>query len=441
MRVGFVGLGNMGSGMARNLIKAGHTLRVYNRTRSRAESLQSLGATIAATPGEAASDAEALITMLADDRAVEDVVFAPGNALQSLPAGAVHISMSTISVALSRRLAAAHREKQQHYVAAPVFGRPEAAAAAKLFIVAAGPADQIERCRPLFEAMGQKTFLTGEEAPAANVIKLAGNFLISTVIESLAEAFALVRKFGLDPNAFLEVLTNSLFQAPAYRNYGSMIAAGKFEPVGFKLTLGLKDNRLLLAAAEEVCGSYADGQPCARPICGRPGPGAGRSRLGRDRSRFPSKRRTLRKQATRGCDDLPLLFERCQFAFQLSQSFTKNFLVPRVASRLQVLQHSGAREMQSFFPSKEFDFSRAHAAIGLIPFSVSGRLDLRFNGLAFPSSRHLVPTPPSGAACLLHDSIPRAWRPSFGMWPRCSHGDGSVHLSYSEVSLDRAQGL
>ena len=252
MKVGFIGLGNMGSGMARNLIKAGHALTVYNRTRDRAEELRPLGAMVAETPNEAASDAEALITMLADDHALEEVVFAPDGAIQSLPADSVHISMSTISVALSRRLADAHREKRQRYIAAPVFGRPDAAAAAKLFIVAAGPADQIERCRPLFDAMGQKTFLTGEEAQAANVIKITGNFMITTVIESLAESFALVRKNGIDPNTFLEILTGSLFPAPVYRNYGNMIAAEKFEPAGFKLPLGFKDNRLLLAAAQEV---------------------------------------------------------------------------------------------------------------------------------------------------------------------------------------------
>lgn len=242
----------MGSGMARNLIKAGHSLVVYNRTRSRAEEFRPLGARIAETPGEAASDVEALITMLADDHAVEDVMFGPGRAIQTLPAGAVHVGMSTISVALSRRLAGAHQEKEQHYVAAPVFGRPDAAAAAKLFIVVAGPAKQIERCQVLFDATGQKTFVVGEDAPSANVIKLTGNFLITTVIESLAEAFALVRKSGLDPNKFLEVLTGSLFAAPIFRNYGGMIAKGQFEPVGFKLPLGLKDNRLVLAAAEEA---------------------------------------------------------------------------------------------------------------------------------------------------------------------------------------------
>ena len=252
MKISFIGLGSMGSPMARNLIKAGHSLTVFNRTRSRAAEFQSLGGKIAATPGEAASDAEVLITMLADDRAVDEVIFAPGDALKALPAGNIHISMSTISVDMSLRLAVAHREKGQHYIAAPVFGRPDAAAAAKLFIVAAGSTQQIDRCRSVFEIMGQKTFLAGEEAPAANLIKLTGNFLISTAIESLAEACTLIRKSGIDPTVFQEIITESLFPAPVYRNYGSMIASDRFEPAGFKLPLGLKDNRLLLAAAERA---------------------------------------------------------------------------------------------------------------------------------------------------------------------------------------------
>ena len=254
MNIAFIGLGNMGSAMARNLIKAGHTLTIFNRTRSRAEELQ--GARVANTPGEAAAKAEIAITMLADDHALEAVVFGQGtsdngNILDSLPLNAIHVSMSTISVALSRRLAAAHAERKQHYVSAPVFGRPEAAAAAKLFIVAAGPTAQIERCRPLFDAIGQKTFIAGGDAPGANLMKLTGNFLITTVIESLAESFALVRKAGLDANLFHEILTNSLFNAPIYKTYGALINSQKFEPAGFKLPLGLKDNRLLLAAAEE----------------------------------------------------------------------------------------------------------------------------------------------------------------------------------------------
>ena len=252
MKLGFVGLGDMGSAMARNLIKAGHELTVYNRTRSRAESFAALGARMAATPREAAEDAEAVISMLSDDQAVESVVFGDNGIVESLPQGRTHICTSTISVALSRRLMSAHREKHQHYLAAPVFGRPEAAAAAKLFIVVAGSSEQAQRFQPVFQAMGQRTFIIGEDAPAAHVIKVTGNFLISTVIESLAEAFALVKKSGVDPDQFLEILTNSVFTAPVYKTYGALVAAQKFQPVGFKLPLGLKDNRLVLAAAEEM---------------------------------------------------------------------------------------------------------------------------------------------------------------------------------------------
>jgi 3-hydroxyisobutyrate dehydrogenase-like beta-hydroxyacid dehydrogenase len=252
MKVGFIGLGSMGAGMSRNLIKAGHDLVVYNRTRRHAQEMRSHGAKVVDSASEAAVGVEALITMLADDRAVQDVIFKPGRAIESLPEGAVHISMSTISVDLSRWLAKSHAEKRQNYIAAPVFGRPDAAAAGKLFIVSAGPSESIEKCRSLFAAMGQQTFMINEDAPVANLIKLSGNFLTTTVIESLAECFALMRKAGVDPPRFLEVLTNSLFSAPVYKTYGAMIAAEKFEPVGFKLPLGFKDNRLLLAAAEEA---------------------------------------------------------------------------------------------------------------------------------------------------------------------------------------------
>ena len=251
MKVAFVGLGQMGSAIAANLLKAGHNVTVYNRTRSRAEALQSLGAVVANTPGEAVAETEVVLTMLADDRAVEAVVFGKGNILDSLRAEAIHVSMSTISVALSGRLALAHQEKKQHYVAAPVFGRPDSAAAAKLLVVAAGKSEAIARSRDLFKAIGQKTFEIGEEPIAANLFKLSGNFLITSVIESLAESFALVRKFGFDQDKFLEVMTESLFTAPVYKNYGTILTKEKFDPPGFKLPLGLKDNRLVLAAAEE----------------------------------------------------------------------------------------------------------------------------------------------------------------------------------------------
>lgn len=252
MRVAFVGLGSMGSGMARNLLKAGHSLTVFNRTRSRAEELEQAGAKVADSPAEAASRAEVLITMLADDHALEDSLLGPGRALQTLPAGSIHIGMSTISAALSRRLVSAHEERKQHYIAAPVFGRPEAAAAAKLFIVAAGPQPQLEQCQPLFDAMGQKTLVAGDDPVAANVVKITGNFLISTVIESMAEAFALVQKSNVEPEKFLDIMTSTLFGSPVFKNYGTMIAKAQFQPVGFKLPLGFKDNRLVMELSEQA---------------------------------------------------------------------------------------------------------------------------------------------------------------------------------------------
>jgi 3-hydroxyisobutyrate dehydrogenase-like beta-hydroxyacid dehydrogenase len=187
MNVGFIGLGNMGAEMARNLFKAGHHLIVYNRTPAKAETLVTDGAQLAQTVSDACRG-EIVFTMLADDAAVEAVVFGEGGLRESLPARAIHICMSTISIALSERLERVHLEQGQSYGAAPVFGRPEAAAQAKLFIIAAGPAEAIEKCRPLFEAMGQKTFVVGTKPSAANLIKLSGNFLIAATIESLGEA-------------------------------------------------------------------------------------------------------------------------------------------------------------------------------------------------------------------------------------------------------------
>lgn len=251
MQVGFIGLGHMGQAMASNLLQAQHHVTVYNRTRSRAEELVPKGARIAESAAEACR-AEVVITMLADDHAVEQVVLGENGVLSALPAGRIHVSMSTISVALSQRLAEAHAAAGQGYVAAPVFGRPEAARAGKLFIVAAGAAGALETCRPLFEAMGQSSFVVGQDPATANVVKLAGNFLIASVIESLGEVFALVRKHGMDPSTVLDVLTGTLFSAPVYRTYGSLIAQQRYEPAGFQLLLGLKDLRLTLAAAENA---------------------------------------------------------------------------------------------------------------------------------------------------------------------------------------------
>lgn len=251
MKVGFIGLGNMGAGMARNLIKAGHEVIVHNRTRSRAEELQQEGATLADTPGDA-SHGDVVITMLADDRAVAQLAFGPNGILSALASNSIHISMSTISVALSDRLAETHESKGAAYVAAPVFGRPAAAEAAQLAIIAAGPAGVLERCQPLFDAMGRRTFVVGDKPSSANLLKLIGNFMLASVIETLGEGFALGRKGGLDPALLLDVLTNTLFPAPVYKNYGGMIVRQEFEPAGFKLPLGLKDVRLVMEAAESL---------------------------------------------------------------------------------------------------------------------------------------------------------------------------------------------
>ncbi|HEY6329109.1 MAG TPA: NAD(P)-dependent oxidoreductase [Blastocatellia bacterium] len=249
MEIGFIGLGNMGKPIAQNLIKAGHSLTVYNRTAERADGLS--GCKVADSPAGAAHGAEVLITMLADDHAVEQTLLGdhPGAAFRSLRAGAVHISMSTISVALSQRLADAHRQGGHKYVSAPVFGRPQAAADAGLLVVAAGEPEAVERCQPIFSAIGRATSVVAENPEAANAVKLTGNFTIAAVLETLGEAVALVRKQGVAPEQFLEIL-NLIFRSPVYQIYGGLIAGQHFEPAGFRTVLGLKDVRLALAAAD-----------------------------------------------------------------------------------------------------------------------------------------------------------------------------------------------
>lgn len=251
MKVGFIGLGQMGAGMAANLVKAGHDVVVYNRSPDKAAPLVALGAKSAARVGDACRG-EAVITMLADDHAVEGVAFGDGGIVSTLPKGAVHVSSSTIGVATSERLARAHAAAGQRYVAAPVFGRPEAAAAAKLIVLAAGEPEAVASVAPLLEAIGQRTFVMSRQPEAANLVKLSGNFLIASVIESLGEAMALVGKGGVDLKAYLDLLTSTLFSAPVYRIYGDLIAERRFEPAGFAAPLGQKDIRLALAAAEHL---------------------------------------------------------------------------------------------------------------------------------------------------------------------------------------------
>jgi 3-hydroxyisobutyrate dehydrogenase-like beta-hydroxyacid dehydrogenase len=220
MKVGFVGLGHMGSGMAASLLKAGHEVIVYNRTRAKAEPLIARGARVVASVADACRES-VVITMLANDDAVEGLVLGKGGVIDSLPKGGIHISSSTISVALSSELAKAHAKAGQRFVAAPVFGRPDVAAAGQLFVITAGSADAIAAATPLFDAIGQKTFVVSETPKAANLVKLSGNFLLAVVIESLGEAMALVGKGGVGRHQYLDILTSTLFSAPVYKTYGA----------------------------------------------------------------------------------------------------------------------------------------------------------------------------------------------------------------------------
>jgi 3-hydroxyisobutyrate dehydrogenase-like beta-hydroxyacid dehydrogenase len=251
MKVGFIGLGRMGAGMASNLVKAGHEVAVYNRTPAKLAPLVAQGAKTASSIAEACQN-DAVISMLANDEAIETVMQGPAGLIVHLGRGSLHISSSTISTALSQRLAQWHADAGQRFVAAPVFGRPEAAAARQLFIVTAGEPAAVEAAMPLLQAMGQKTFVVSDTPQHANLVKLSGNFLSASVIESLGEAMALVRKGGVDQHRYLEILTSTLFNAPIYRTYGGLIASERFEPAGFAAPLGQKDIRLLLAAAEDL---------------------------------------------------------------------------------------------------------------------------------------------------------------------------------------------
>jgi 3-hydroxyisobutyrate dehydrogenase-like beta-hydroxyacid dehydrogenase len=239
----------MGSGMARNLLRAGHEVVVFNRSREKAEALVADGARVADSPAGVCRASEAVMTMLADDRAVEQVVFGENAIASALPEGAIHISCSTIGVELAGRLAGEHRRRGQGYLSAPVFGRPEAAESKNLLVAAAGPPELVERCRPLFDAIGRQTFVLGPDPTQANAVKLCGNFMLAAMLEAFSEAYATLRKADVPPHAFLEVM-NALFGSPVYAGYGRAVADGKFEPAGFALRLGLKDVRLTLEAAE-----------------------------------------------------------------------------------------------------------------------------------------------------------------------------------------------
>jgi len=251
--IGFVGLGSMGLAMASNLLKAGYGLRVYNRTANKARSLVERGAVLARSPAEAAEPGGIVVTMVSDDRALEEITLGADGLLSRLGDG-VHLSMSTIAPHTSRRLEDLHTERGASYVASPVFGKPEVAAEAKLWIASSGAnAAARGRVKPLQEAMGQHVFDFGDEAGAANIIKLAGNFLLGAAIEAMAEAFTLAQKNGVPRRATYEFFTQTLFNCFVYRGYGELIASEHYEPVGAKPSLIRKDYGLILeAAAEEL---------------------------------------------------------------------------------------------------------------------------------------------------------------------------------------------
>jgi len=250
MKIAFIGLGRMGVGMARNLLRAGHTVAIYNRSREKAEALAADGARVANSPADACRQAEAVMTMLADDHAVEEIVFGVHGIASALERDCIHVSHSTISTALARKLTVEHAQRSQGYLSVPVFGRPEHAESKNLVVVAGGPAELVDRCRPLFDAIGRKTFVIGSEPWQANVAKVCGNFMVISMIESLGEAYATLRKAGVAPETFLEII-NTLMASPILALYGRIISQEQFEPAGFALKLGLKDVRLVLAAAEE----------------------------------------------------------------------------------------------------------------------------------------------------------------------------------------------
>ncbi len=248
-KIGFVGLGAMGLPMAANLLAAGYHLTVYNRTASKAEPLVAKGAHRANRAGDVAQPGGIVVSMLADDASLKALVTGEDALAAHLAPDGIHLSMSTVSPAITRELAAYHAARGSVMVAAPVFGRPNMAGAKQLRICISGPSDAKQKVKPILEAMGQPIFDFGDDVGAANVVKLAGNFMIAAAMEAMGEAVAMMRKSGVDPAAGLEMLSKTIFAAPVYQGYGALIAHGQFTPAGFRLPLGLKDIELVLQTA------------------------------------------------------------------------------------------------------------------------------------------------------------------------------------------------
>src|SRR5215469_3497663 len=252
LEAGFIGLGSMGLPMAENLLAAGLKLTLFNRTAAKAHPLIAKGAILAAVSGDTAKPGGVVMTMLADDAAVESMVVGDDGLAARLAPGGIHVSMSTIAPSTARKLARYHEKRASIYLASPVFGRPQNAAARQLVVCTSGPAAAKNQVRPLLEAIGRAIYDYGEEPGAANVVKLAGNFLIAAAIEAMAEAFTIVERNGIDRLKVAEMLGKTLFACPVYQTYGDMVAAKRHTPAGFKLPLGLKDVELVLKTAGEA---------------------------------------------------------------------------------------------------------------------------------------------------------------------------------------------
>lgn len=250
MEIGFIGLGKMGKAIAGRLIGAGHHLRVWNRSPEPVRELVSRGAEAVDHPADAARG-QVLLSMLADDAAMRSVIIEKG-VLEAAAAGLIHLNLATVSVALAREFAELHRQRNIGYVAAPVFGRPDAAVEGKLNVVVAGEAGVIARAQEVLSTVGQKVWPAGERPECANAMKIAGNFMLASAIEAMGEAVALTRAHGIGAQVFLDILTGTLFACPAYRGYGAMIAAERYRPAGFEVPLALKDVRLALAAGDAL---------------------------------------------------------------------------------------------------------------------------------------------------------------------------------------------
>ncbi|MBX9842440.1 MAG: NAD(P)-dependent oxidoreductase [Xanthobacteraceae bacterium] len=247
MKLGFIGTGRMGGAMVGRLLAAGHDVGIYNRTPAKAKPLTDAGAKLAASIADAARYGDVVYSMLADDAALEDVVFRQG-LLDALPRGGIHVCAGTHGIPAIRRIKEAHAAKDQVLVAAPMMGRPELVTAGTAGVFASGPADAMAKCKPLFDALGRKTFAGGNDPEAATAMKIANNFVLGCAIEAMGEGFALTRKYGVTTDVFYDVMTDGLFNCSAYKVYGKIMVDESYAKVGQMAVLGLKDANLALEA-------------------------------------------------------------------------------------------------------------------------------------------------------------------------------------------------